>query len=561
MSVKNFAKKAVYAFLTIGAGLGLLGSSEVKGQSTLNLKQTVEADTLWGYGVYQAINAQTSNFIPGVTITSYAIAMDMVIDPTRREEVTDNNGAAPFEKYPVYIDSTVSISELLKQNSQIVPTIGSEINAFFSEQLSGTIELYDLNGNLVEKQKFNSDHAYVNLSRLATGMHIYKIKTSQGIEFSDKFMKSGDRINGPANRPSIGLKGSRYIEEATYTVVWEKEGSIIKDSTNITLYEGNNGFINLFIQPIPGIPQHQDFTGTVRDGDNNYAPLAGALITVEDVITGDTLWRVSDNDGKFTFENMGTGKEYRFSVGNLSGKQSHHNSTYFTPLEITQASDTIANHFDAVLKNLNGLSTQHIKDHTLNGSQQGVIQYYLGDSYNETQKAWLRNSFTQFQADENNVHKFAESSTQLNDTGINIEAGTYNTQTDEEAIITPFGTLYRVISATTTMGTGNYIGFVHEIKRALGIDGVSWPSVMKTPATVYHQEDKNIGMFEGQYWKDVYDGMTNIDLNTITETIPIPAAARAFKENDYKGKFNNYNKNIPSSKMSVFAREARPKPA
>ena len=143
---------------------------------------------------------------------------------------------------------------------------------------------------------------------------------------------------------------------------------------------------------------------------------------------------------------------------------------------------------------------------------------------------------------------FAESSTQLNNTGINIEYGTYNTQTDGEEIITPFGTLHRVISATSTMGTGNYNGFVHEIKRALGISEVSWESVMKTPAVIYSTEDKNIGMFEGQYWKSLYEGMTNIDLNTIKETIPIPAGARMFKENESKAKFNNYKKNMPTSK-------------
>jgi len=553
----NLAKKAVFTFITIGAGLGLLGSSEAKAQNNFNLKQTVEADTLWATGTFQTINNETMDGVSGVSLSLRPIQMSMVIPDTTYNYITDAAGGKQFN-LPVYIDSTVSINELLRKNTQVFPTIGSEINAYFPKVQSGTIELYDLSGKLVEKQEFVSDHAYVNLSRLATGMHIYRIKTPQG-EFSDKFMKVGNQIKGPAqdnnsqpNRSaaqwsdfpqsgdnaweiplftasvnstaSIGMTGL-FLEEATYMASWVRTG-FYTDSTEVVLVEGNMGFVNFFMTPIPGIPQHQDFTGTVMDGDNNYSPLTGALVTLEDVANGDTLWTITGSDGKFAFENLGLNKEYEFSVGNISGKQSHHNSTYFTPIQITQWNDTLANVGDAILFNLNGLTTQHIKDQTRQGSQQGVIEFYLGNSYNETEKAWLRNSFLQFQSDENNIHIFSESPTQLNNTGINIEYGTYNTQTDEEAIITPFGTLYRVLSATSTMGTGNYIGFVHEIKRAVAISEVSWYSVMRSDAPVYHQEDKDIGMFEGQYWKSLYEGMSNIDLNTITENIPIPAAAR-----------------------------------
>ena len=61
--------------------------------------------------------------------------------------------------------------------------------------------------------------------------------------------------------------------------------------------------------------------------------------------------------------------------------------------------------------------------------------------------------------------------------------------------------------------------FVHEIKRALGFDGVAWYSVMRADAPAYTQEDKDIAKFvERPYWNAVYqEEKTWIDLNNIAE--------------------------------------------
>lgn len=547
LGVKNFAKKAAFTFLTIGAGLGFFGSSETKAQSTRDLEQVMAGDTLWTNGWFQAVNTQTMDVIPGIHLNARPTQMSMYVPDFDSTYITGPNGQSPF-LLPVYMDSTVSIIEFLKSNTLVFPVPGSEMNAYFPSELEGTISFYDMKGILAESQEFKGDHAYANLSKLKIGAYAYKITTNDGVEFGGKFIKNNAPIKGPAGqRPSTGFKSGNMLETATYMMSWHGPG-VKTDSIEVQLTEGYMGIVNLFMEPIAGIPQHQDFTGTVRDGSNNNAPIANTLVTLEDVVSGDTLWMFTGSDGTFSFNNLDLDKQYIFNVGNVSGKQSHKDSYCSTPIEITVASDTAINLTDVFLLDLDGLSTQHIKDHTSNGSQQGVIQYYLGDSYTETQKTWLRNSMVQFQSSENNTHILEESLTQLNGTGINIEYGTNNTQTDEEAIVTPFGTLYRVISATSTMGTGNYATFVHEIKRALGIDEVTWYSVMRSDAPEVTTEDNNIGMFEGKYWKNMYDGMTNLDLNTITDTIPIPAAARAFKENGSKGKFNNYNKNLPTSK-------------
>lgn len=544
MSIKHFTIKAVYTFLTIAVGVGLLGSEEAKGQDYLNLKQTVEADTLWTEGTFRVRNAITMDNMPGINVHTRSTQMSMYNPNIQEDRITDANGQANF-RFPVYVDSTTSIREFLKSNTVVFPVPGSEMNAYFPSELEGTISFFDMNRILVATQDFKGDNAYVNLSKLKRGAYIYEVTTDDAT-FTGKFIKDNSPINGPAGqRPPAKFKDSKFLETAWYMVRWSGPG-IETDSLEMEFTEGYMGFVNILATPVAGIPQHQDFTGTVRDGSNNNAPIAGALVTLEDVITGDTLWMFTGSDGKFDFNNLDLGKQYNLSVGNISGKQSHTGNYCNTPIEITVASDTAINLTDVFLLDLNGLSTQHIKDHTGNGSQQGVIQYYLG-GFNETQKAWLRNSFVQFQSSEDNIHTLVESTEPLNNTGISIEPGTYNTQAYDEAIITPFGILYRVLYATSTMGTGNYKAFVHEIKRALGINEVSWYSVMRSDAPEVTTEDNNIGMFEGKYWKNLYEGMTNIDLNTITDTIPIPAGARAYKKNNPKAKFNNYNKNMPTS--------------
>ncbi|NPD47736.1 hypothetical protein [Lentimicrobium sp. S6] len=100
------------------------------------------------------------------------------------------------------------------------------------------------------------------------------------------------------------------------------------------------------------------------------------------------------------------------------------------------------------------------------------------------------------------------------------------------------------------MHTGDYNKFVHEIKRAIGLSEVSWQSVMESLGLVYTTEDKKIGQFEAKYHTSTYEhNKTQIDINTITETIPIPAAARSHKSN-FKTNVKSYNQNMPTTKYN-----------
>ena len=74
------------------------------------------------------------------------------------------------------------------------------------------------------------------------------------------------------------------------------------------------------------------------------------------------------------------------------------------------------------------------------------------------------------------------------------------------------------------MNTTQYISFVHEVKRALGYDGVAWPgvnSVMETPVQEYTLEDKDISReISRMYWNAVYqDGKTNIPIEYLSGSL------------------------------------------
>ncbi|MDZ7776077.1 MAG: carboxypeptidase-like regulatory domain-containing protein [Bacteroidales bacterium] len=273
---------------------------------------------------------------------------------------------------------------------------------------------------------------------------------------------------------------------------------------------------------IPPPPDNIDLEGQVWKLENLNQTLENAQIHVNVLGSSQEFNTTSDENGYFRIDNVPLGKDILFSVGGISERYSFTNVEYTTPSEIVNLSDSVNSNFGAVLPlKLSTSSADHIHDQTLNGTQQDTIWFYLGNSYTINQKNTIRNYFTNFQADENNAYIFEESFTELNNIGINIEYGTYNTQAYSTEITTPLGnTLHPVIYANTTMGVGNYITFVHEIKRALAIGEVAWYSVMKATAPDYTQEDKDIAKdVLRPYWnKAVYqEEKTWIDLIKISE--------------------------------------------
>lgn len=156
--------------------------------SSFDAKAQIEADTIWGEGIFLTVNHETGDAEPNIELNLRAENMSMVTPTTTWQYITDNNGGAEFY-LPVYIDSTTGIRDLLQSESSIVPNFGSEMNAFFPQIQQGSIEVYNMAGQLVEKRDFHSDHEYLQLDNLATGMYVYNIRTTDGVELGGKFLK------------------------------------------------------------------------------------------------------------------------------------------------------------------------------------------------------------------------------------------------------------------------------------------------------------------------------------------------------------------------------------
>ncbi len=529
--IGHYAKKAAKTVITpINTAIALVTLGTALSFNPIQAQNyNPQGDTLWGTGIFTTYDVETNFVVSDVTLTLRPENMAMVTPNNTWTYITDNNGGAPFN-LPVYIDSTTGIKDIIEKEIQVLPTFGSEINAFFPKIEKGTIEVYNISGQLMKKQDFNTDHEYLQFNDMAAGIYIYNIRTESGVNLGGKFLKQNVPLKGPSAKP-INKTNSTFKETqiytATYWAKWEHP-DFFTDSTLISLEDGNNEFIAFpMTSSAPQPIDNQDLEGYVWKLENTNLALPNAQVRATVNSTGAQYNATSDANGHFVINGLPLGEEITFDVGGIPGRYSFAGTNYTTPSSIDNPADSVNSNFGAVLPlKLASSSANHIRDQTLNGTNQDTIWFYQGNSVPEVMKNNNRTYFANLQSDENNVYIFAESFTPLNNTGINIEYGTYNTNTNEEGINTPIGgILYPVIYANTTMGNGSYIRFVHEIKRALGFSEVAWvgvESVMETPVQNYTQEDKDIARFvERPYWNSVYqENKTWIDLNKIVEEMP-----------------------------------------
>ena len=552
LRIGHYAKKGLKA-ATRPVNLIIAGVALKTLLSSFDAKAQIEADTLWGEGIFSAKNIENNAGVSNINLYLTPESMAMTTPDTTYEFITGTNGWAIFEEpgLPVYIDSTTGIRDLLQSESSVVPNFGSEMNAFFPQVQQGSIEVYNMAGQLVEKRDFHSDHEYLQLDNLATGMYVYNIRTTDGVELGGKFLKQDLPLKGPASRPSNATQSnlkSITNHEATYWAKWvDPEGNFYTDSTLVTIEEGNNGFVQLFMTPVGGNDpiDNQDISGIVVDPNNNYAALANASIEVYIPSTNQLFTTTSDSDGSFRIDGLPLGKEAYFSAGNISGKGSIVDFPFNTIEEVINPSDSINSNFGTVLPdNVPTSSWAHIGEINSQGTNQEIIKFYLGNSFNETQKNTIRGYYSQLQSDLNNSYIFVESSSQLEDEGINIEYGTYQTNTTVQTTVTPLGnSLYPVKYANSTMGVGDYVNFVHETFLALGYKGVGWYSVMRIDSPDFTLEDKDIAReISAMYWNAVYqDEKTYIPIDKIQENMSKSAGAKAKSNGEVKQENNQHH--------------------
>ncbi|MEZ5199414.1 MAG: T9SS type A sorting domain-containing protein, partial [Bacteroidales bacterium] len=526
----HYAKKAAKA-VTMPVNLLIAGVT----LSTLLSFQEAQAqydpqgDTIYGTGILSTQSLDSGLPIENVLLTLRPESMAMVTPDTTYTFITDNEGWAIFDNpgLPVYIDSTTGIRDLLNQETKVLPNFGSELNAFFPSIQKGTIEVYNMSGQLVQKQDFNTDHEYLQFNNMAAGMYVYNIRTEDGIELGGKFVKQNVPLKGPASRPASNVSSTfknTQMYTATYWAKWEHP-DYYTDSTLITLEDGNNGFINLFLTSnITPIPQHQDIVGWAKDGDNNLAMLAGVTAILYNQTLNQTTTLTTGTDGKYSFEDVPTGSVCFISVGGVSGMYSFNDIEYTVPNTISSMNDTIMDLASAVLQDYHPDIQQFnsLIQQTGHGTLSQTRYYWFDASVPTADIPTYNSQFAQLDAMGNNyIHAQTTDESQAH---IKIYDGAYNTSTNSNVQFeTPFGTYAPATIAYMTIHPGDLGSIGHELYQADGKNQCSDDGILGSnpPPTGPTAQDLAIAEFEMNYWVNFVYGSeeTYFDLNKMDETL------------------------------------------
>ena len=511
--------------------LTTFNANEAKAQD--NFKNTSKEITETGYGTL-FIKDENNQGIEGATITWTPVSIPGDSIPNPYTFITTDEGLSDYEVL-VFHDTGVAVQN--NYNIEVVqtrpnPSRDFTFNFIANERPNDAIKVSDVKGSLVGRYnltEYNNHVAvyHVDLSDKASGIY-FATTTIDGKPQVSKLVKINGVYSGnlgSSAKPILSNFKSTQENEAIYDIIIEAEGYFpLTDQRIVT--EGDNGWSGYtLISDEPAPIDNQDLAGIVTDLNNNYAAISGAIVEAFIPSLNQTISTTSASDGSFVLEGVPLDTYIEFSAGGIDDKYSIVDFPFTTISEVVNPADSVWSYFDVVLPDELPASTTlaHAKDQNTHGTNQDTILFYLGNSFNTTEKNWIKNSFITLQADENNSYIFAERFTPLNNTGISIEYGTYNTQTYEDEIITPLGnTLYPGLYANSTMGVGDYVIFVHEVKRALGFKEVAWPgveSVMEANPGDYTLEDKDISVdISRPYWNAVYqDGKTHIPMGYLAE--------------------------------------------
>ena len=266
----HYAKKVAKAVLTpVNTGIALVTLGVALSFNPIQAQTNPLGDTIWGTGYFLTRDIVTEDIIPNTNLYLTPSEMQMVIPDTTYEYLTGN--ISTHFKLPVYIDSTVGVTEWKEQSPIVFPSVGSEINVVFQKPEKGVLFMFDLNGNTIKQKSFFGSTAYLQLNNLRAGLYIYHITTESGIETGGKFIKQNVALKGPSLSPIPSSRGippyagdkaspenmgfaqgispsgrnDSYDYEATYWAKWEHE-DYRTDSTLITIHDGLNPSVITF---------------------------------------------------------------------------------------------------------------------------------------------------------------------------------------------------------------------------------------------------------------------------------------------------------------------------
>lgn len=561
----NAVKKPLAYVAAATIILTTFDANEAKAQDN-NFKNTNMEVTETGYGNL-FIKNEENNGVDGATITWTPVTIpgDSIPDPY--VFISNNVGISAYEVL-VFHDTGVGVQN--QYNIEVVqtrpnPSTDFTFNFIANERPNNAIQVNDVNGKLVGRYDVTNydNHVavyHVDLSDKADRIY-FATATIDGKPQVSKIVKINGAYSGNLGYSAKPIPINLKIileNEAIYDITIEADGYYtLTDQRIVTEGDQGTDFYTLISDEEPPI-DNLDIEGYVWQLENTSNTLENVDVKVTVNSNGDEYITTSDSNGYFVVNDLPLGETITFDIGGLTSRYSFTGVNFTTPEEIANPADSVNSNFSAVLPlKLASSSAQHIKDQSKSGTQQQVIEFYLGNSFNETQKNTIRNYFLNFEADEGGIYDFEESATQLTNSGINIEYGTYNTSINAEAIETPLGeTFYPILYANSTMGVGNYFKFVHEIKRGIGFAEVAWAgveSVMETPVQNYTLEDKEIAEFvERPYWNAVYqEEKTWIKTDNISEDMNSKSPNSNVSNNDLNQFKNGFAFKLTDKKEEI----------
>jgi len=267
---KYARKGAKVAFKPIS--LAILGTIMAVSISNQSQAQVIESDILWGTGTLHLFNDETGYSIPNLALKLKPLDMEEFTPDTVFEYNMGLSSMLDFS-LPVRIDTTyidtttidtlniITNKELLK-NVKTQPNIGSDFNMFFSKHINANIFIHNIAGQQIFQDKISDNKYYNNLSDLANGIYLINVQTDDNKSFTQKFVKTNTSPIGQIFKPEFenhtpSLNNSEYnfknlqTASATYKVSWDSIEGYYGGDTTLTIHEGDNSYIPIFINPVP----------------------------------------------------------------------------------------------------------------------------------------------------------------------------------------------------------------------------------------------------------------------------------------------------------------------
>ena len=464
-------------------------------------------DTTYATGSFEVIDIKKMSLIGNLlNMTMIPLNVQMTNPDTIYDNMAGSGGY--LFNLPIFIDTTTGIGfqENKKLEARIIKTGSADINIFLQENIKkGNIEIYNMNGQKIKEKEFTGNNAYIKFPEASNGTYIYKI-TADNKTNTGKFIKINNNIEGKLSKPNNNTNNKTNARITTHTADYK---IILEDpnkgpgtgyqtvDTTITLTEGNNGTINIWMKPVPPLTVDLRFHSWTIDGDT----LPNAFVYIKDS-QGNIDSLRTDSNGTATFENLPQHKTYTCGIGGIK------NTKVWEGFQITIP--TATNYNDTIIdKNYTLIpdsTFSGLNDTTVNLTSTDIWDisetYNIEMAINDTVRIHISNTFGATQ--QANLNKWADSLmawtgipiykkptpypitanynylTAIHSTvGTNITPGTSNTYTNDYFMPTTGQSV--IVNADMTTGGGSVNNFYKEMGRLIGLGEVTTGNSVMNP--------------------------------------------------------------------------------